>query len=198
MVSPPHGMDTIAEPFAPHPYVVVAAPDHPLAGRRRIPVAALMRERFVIRERGSETWNAMQQAFGRCQAKLQVALEITSTETIKQAVIAGMGVSFLSAHTIGMELRTRSLAVLDVQGFPLRLRWFVVHRENKRLPPVAVAFKQFLRDEGAALIERITRATPQRTGRPSPQPSPRDAGRGGVQSARRRTSLSRGGGRGSG
>jgi DNA-binding transcriptional LysR family regulator len=162
MVSPPRGMDTIAEPFAPHPYVVVAAPDHPLAGRRRIPVAALMRERFVIRERGSETWNAMQQAFGRRQAKLQVALEITSTETIKQAVIAGMGVSFLSAHTIGMELRTRSLAVLDVQGFPLRLRWFVVHRENKRLPPVAVAFKHFLRDEGAALIERITRATPPR------------------------------------
>jgi hypothetical protein len=118
-----------------------------------------MRERFVIRERGSETWSAMQQAFGRRQAKLQVAMEITSTETIKQAVIAGMGVSFLSAHTIGMELRVKSLVVLDVRGFPLMLEWYVVHRENKRLPPVAVAFEQFLRDDGASLIERITRIT---------------------------------------
>ena len=109
----------------------------------------------------------MQQAFGRRHAKLQVALEITSTETIKQAVIAGMGVSFLSAHTIGMELRVKSLVVLDVRGFPLMLEWYVVHRENKRLPPVAVAFKQFLRDEGAVLIERITRVTPRGGARPA-------------------------------
>jgi DNA-binding transcriptional LysR family regulator len=83
-------------------------------------------------------------------------MEVHSTEAIKQAVIAGMGISFLSAHTIGMEMRLGSLAVLDVQGFPLMLEWYVVHRENKRLPPVAIAFRQFLRDEGAALIERIT------------------------------------------
>ena len=167
MVRPPEGADVVGVPFAPHPYVIVAAPDHPLARRRRIPMAELLRERFVVRERGSETWNSMEQAFGRRLARLDIALEITSTETIKQAVIAGMGVSFLSAHTIGMELRVKSLVVLDVRGFPLMLKWYVVHRENKRLPPVAVAFKQFLRDEGAVLIERITRVTPRGGARPA-------------------------------
>jgi len=136
--------------------VIVAAPDHPLARRKRIPVGALLREPFVVRERGSDTWNAMEQAFGRRLAKLDIAMEITSTETIKQAVIAGMGISFLSAHTISTEVRMKSLAVLDVRGFPLLLNWYVVHRRNKRLPPVALAFKSFLRDDGAALIEKIT------------------------------------------
>jgi DNA-binding transcriptional LysR family regulator len=165
MVRPPRGMDTVSESFAPHPYVIVAAPDHPLARRTRIPLSVLARESFVVREKGSDTWNSMEDAFGRRLPKLNIAMEITSTETIKQAVIAGMGISFLSAHTISMELRVRSLVVLDVQGFPLMLNWYVVHRENKRLPPVALAFKRFLIEDGAALIERITRVAPKRGAR---------------------------------
>jgi DNA-binding transcriptional LysR family regulator len=173
MVSPPHGRDTVSAPFAPHPYVIVAAPDHPLARRRRIPLALLAREEFVVREKGSDTWNALQQAFGRRLGGLNIAMEITSTETIKQAVIARMGVSLLSAHTISMERHARSLVVLDVQGFPLMRNWYVVHRENKRLPPVAVAFKRFLLDDGAALIERITRVTRARPAKPTPARSKR-------------------------
>lgn len=82
-------------------------------------------------------------------------MEIRSTETIKQAVIAGMGVSFLSAHTISQELKAGSLRVLDVQGFPLMLNWYVVHLRTKRLPPVAQAFKDFLVSDGASLIAQI-------------------------------------------
>jgi DNA-binding transcriptional LysR family regulator len=157
MVRPPQNMDTVNEPFAPHPYVIVAAPSHPLARKKRIPVAALAREPFVVREKGSDTWNSMEEGFGERLAKLNIAMEITSTETIKQAVIAGMGISFLSAHTISLELQVGSLVVLDVQSFPLMLNWYVVHRKNKRLPPVAVAFKAFLMEQGASLIEGITR-----------------------------------------
>ena len=156
MVRPPEGRHTICEPFAPHPYVVVAAPDHPLARRRRIAASELMRERFVVRERGSDTWSAMEQAFSRRLARLDVAMEITSTEAIKQAVIGGIGIAFLSAHTISMERRLGSLAVLDVQGFPLVLKWYVVHRRDKQLPPVALSFRHFLLDEGAALIEQVS------------------------------------------
>ena len=154
MVRPPLDMDTVNEPFAPHPYVIVAAAGHPLAGRKRIPVSRLAREPFVVREKGSDTWNSMQEGFGAHLEELNIAMEIKSTETIKQAVMAGMGVSFLSAHTISRELRSGSLTTLDVQGFPLMLNWYVVHRRNKRLPPVAQAFKRFLLDEGAALIEQ--------------------------------------------
>lgn len=153
MVRPPVDADTIAEPFAPHPYVVVAAPDHPLAGKKRIPVSRVAREPFIVREKGSDTWHSMEDAFGSHLAQVNLAMEIKSTETIKQAVMAGMGLSFLSAHTISRELQAKSLVVLEVQGFPLMLNWYVVHRKSKRLPPVAQAFKAFLMKDGAALIE---------------------------------------------
>lgn len=154
MVRPPEGLDTVAEPFAPHPYVIVAPPGHPLARSRRIPAARIAQEPFVVREQGSDTWNSMVEAFGAHLPRLNVAMEIRSTETIKQAVMAGMGVSFLSAHTVSRELKAGSLAVLDVQGFPLKLHWYVVHRRAKRLPPVAQAFKAFLLRDGAKLIEQ--------------------------------------------
>jgi LysR family transcriptional regulator, low CO2-responsive transcriptional regulator len=155
MVRPPLDADTVAEPFAPHPYVVVSAPDHPLAAKKRIPVSRIAREPFIVREKGSDTWNSMEDAFGTHLAQLNIAMEIKSTETIKQAVMAGMGVSFLSAHTISRELQAGSLAVLDVQGFPLMLNWYVVHRRSKRLPPVAQAFKRFLMKDGATLLQQM-------------------------------------------
>ena len=161
MVRPPQNDDTVHVPFAPHPYVVLAAPNHPLAGVKRIPIARLVGEAFVVREKGSDTWHSMQEMFGTCLADLNIIMEICSTETIKQAVMAGMGISFLSAHTISRELEARSLVVLDVQGFPLMLNWFVVHRRNKRLPPVAQAFKTFLINDGASLIEKSMVYTPQ-------------------------------------
>lgn len=173
MVRPPVEGDTVNEAFAPHPYVIVAAPDHPLAGRRRIPLSRLAGEAFIVREKGSDTWNSMQEAFGAHLAELHIAMEIKSTETIKQAVMAGMGLSFLSAHTISRELRSGSIAQLDVQGFPLMLHWYVVHRRSKRLPPVAQAFKDFLLADGARLVtealEVPTRAARKRAAAaPSP------------------------------
>jgi DNA-binding transcriptional LysR family regulator len=160
MVRPPGDIDTVNESFAPHPYVIVAPPDHPLGRRKRIPVATLAQEPFIMRERGSDTWNSMHEAFGADFARLRIAMEIRSTETIKQAVIAGMGVAFLSAHTIAMELRLGQLVILDVAGFPVAFDWFVVHRRNKRLPAVAQAFREFLLEEGEAQIHRLFQPTP--------------------------------------
>ena len=155
MVRPPAEADVVALPFAPHPYVIVAAPDHPLVGVKQIPRAALSRERFVLREHGSDTWNSAREVFGRQFPRLNIAMQIHSTETIKQAVVAGMGIAFLSAHTIGLDLKAGNLVVLDVQGFPAMLNWYLVHNRTKRLPPVAAAFKDFLLREGAALLERL-------------------------------------------
>jgi DNA-binding transcriptional LysR family regulator len=155
MVRPPADADVVALPFAPHPYVIVAAPTHPLAGVREVARERLLREPFVVREKGSDTWKSMEDGLGRDVEHLRIAMEIRSTETIKQAVIAGMGVSFLSAHTVSRELQSGELCVLDVVGFPLMLNWYVVHLRHKRLLPVAQAFKDFLLEDGAALIERI-------------------------------------------
>jgi len=155
MVRPPQDADTVSEPFAPHPYVIVAPPGHALARERGITLAQVVREPFIVREKGSDTWQSMADGLGRQLERLNVAMEIRSTETIKQAVLAGMGISFLSAHTVSRELRDKSLVTLDVQGFPLMLNWYLVQRRQKRLPPVARAFREFLLAEGARLIREV-------------------------------------------
>jgi DNA-binding transcriptional LysR family regulator len=162
MVRPPEGLDTVHQAFAPHAYVIVAAADHPLASQRRISVDRVLREPFVTREHGSDTWIAMKEAFGTRMPEVSVAMEIRSNETIKQAVLAGMGVSFMSEHAVALEVDIGRLAVLNVDGFPAMRQWFVVHRRSKRLSPVAVAFRQFLLAEGARWIGRATHVVPRR------------------------------------
>lgn len=157
MVRPPQDRDLSYEPFAPHPYVIVAPPDHPRAGESNIALPSLAGEPFIAREEGSDTRTAMRESFSGRLDDFRLAMELTSTETIKQAVMAGMGISFLSAHTVSLELQVGLLKVLDVKGFPAMHEWFVVHRKNKQLPAVARAFKEFLLADGAALIYKITK-----------------------------------------
>ena len=166
LLRPPGNPDIVAEAFAPQPHVIIAPPGHALVRKRRIPLQALAQEAFIVREQGSDTRLAMDELLAESRVRFNIAMEIRSTETIKQAVIAGMGISFLSAHTIGLELELGRLAVLDVEGFPVMREWHVAHHKSKRLPPVAVAFKEFLLQEGAALIERLV-------GRPAPKRKPR-------------------------
>jgi DNA-binding transcriptional LysR family regulator len=155
LLRPPENPDLIAEGFAPQPHVIIAPPDHPLTGQQRIPIEALADEPFIVRERGSDTRLALDEFLAEARSRIKIAMEIQSTETIKQAVIAGMGLSFLSAHMIGQELELNRLAVLNVEKFPIMRQWHIVHHKNKRLPPVATAFKEFLIEEGAAWIERL-------------------------------------------
>ncbi|MGH8801535.1 MAG: LysR family transcriptional regulator [Casimicrobiaceae bacterium] len=152
MVRPPDDPEIVREAFAPHAYVIVAAPWHPLAPRRSISLERLLDEPFIVRECGSDTWKSMQDAFGAHAGAVRAAMEIRSNETIKQAVVAGMGVSFMSSHAVALDVRVGNLVVLDVKGFPALRHWYVVHRANKLLPPVASAFKAFLLADGARLI----------------------------------------------
>jgi DNA-binding transcriptional LysR family regulator len=152
MGRPPQRMDAVAEAFARHPHVVIAAPGHPLARKRRIPLARLAEETFLIREPGSGTRALLERLFAEHHLALNVSMEMASNETIKQAVQAGMGISLLSLHTIGLELEMRRLAILDVQGLPIVRDWHVVRLAAKRLSPVAQAFRAFLLSEAGKLI----------------------------------------------
>lgn len=157
LVGVPSGSSVVSTAFAPHPFVIVAPPDHPLASQRAIPLSALEGERFLVRESGSDTFGAMRENLLRRFRNPPTTLEIKSTEAIKQSVMAGLGISFLSAHTVGFEVQTGMLTVLDVEGFPVADSWHVAHHANKVLPPIAVAFRQFLVDEGSVHISRLSR-----------------------------------------
>ena len=95
---------------------------------------------------------AMQQFFEEHGLACKVAMEMASNETIKQAVMADMGVSFLSRHTIELELQMGRLVVLDVRGLPVIRHWHVAHLANKRLSPTASAFKAFVLARGRELL----------------------------------------------
>ena len=152
MGQPPRGIDAIAAAYARHPLAIIAAPDHPLARKRRINLKQLSGDTFIIRERGSGTRSSTERVFAQRGFEPAETIEMSSNETIKQAVMAGMGVSFLSLHTVVLEVATGRIAVLKVSGTPVMRAWHIVHREKKRLSPVAQAFKAFLLDGGEGLL----------------------------------------------
>ncbi|HLX22400.1 MAG TPA: LysR substrate-binding domain-containing protein [Usitatibacter sp.] len=154
MSHPPAEKRFAAEAFALHPHVIVAAPRHPLVGRRALPLARVAAEPLITREPGSATRLAMEQAFNEAGVVPRIEMEIASNETIKQAVAAGFGLGFLSAHAVQQELALGSLAVVAVRGFPVMRQWYVVHLRDRRLPPITEAFQRFVVREGARLIRK--------------------------------------------
>jgi DNA-binding transcriptional LysR family regulator len=152
MGRPPRELDARAEPFAEQPHAIVASPQHRLAGVRQLPPAMLSAEEFIVREPGSGTRAAMEQFFRENHIAPPRVMETTSNETIKQAVIADMGLAFLSLHTTGLEVREGLLVVLDVVGLPVVRRWHIVHLQGKPISPAAEALRYFVLEHGAELI----------------------------------------------
>ncbi|MHB1074907.1 LysR family transcriptional regulator [Thiobacillus sp.] len=140
----PDGLGLEATRFMDNPLVVIAAPDHPLVGKKKISVRDLASQSFLVREAGSGTRGAMERFFAARGLEIRSSMEMSSNEAIKQAVQAGLGLGILSLQTLEMELALKRLAVLAVEGFPIMRHWYVVHRTDKRLSPVAQAFKNFV------------------------------------------------------
>jgi DNA-binding transcriptional LysR family regulator len=157
MGQPPLGADVEAEAFAPHPSVIVASPSHPLAGLSDLPASMLGGEPFIAREEGSGTRSLMDGFFERNGLTPRVVMTTSSNETIKQAVMAGMGVALISRHTIGLELGLGMMTILAVEQFPLMRSWFVAHRRNMPLLPVHAQLRGFLLDGGQATIDELNR-----------------------------------------
>ena len=162
MGRPPRELETVAEPFAKHPLVLIASPRHPLASKRRIKLSQLATESFLIREEGSGTRASMERVFREREVPIQVSMEVSSNETIKQAVMADMGISFISSHTVGLELAAGKLVILDVVGLPIVRDWYVIHLRDKRLAPIPAAFRTFLLEHGARIIHSVVESPPPR------------------------------------
>ena len=155
MGRPPKELATRAEAFARQPHVFVAPVHHPLVEQgRHAPVVpeALADQAFIMREAGSGTRASLEGFCDQSGFQPSVVMEMSNNETIKQAVMAGMGLSFLSLHTMGLELRHGLLAVLPVQGTPVTRDWNCVHALSKVLSPAAEAFRQFMLARGDAFL----------------------------------------------
>jgi len=152
MGQPPEGVDVEAAAFMENPLVMIAPADHPLIGKKKIPLSHFANENFVVREVGSGTRGATQRFFDEHGVPFNTVIEMTSNEAIKQAVEAGLGLGIVSIHTLELELETRRLHILDVQDFPIMRHWYVLQRKGKRLSPAAQAFKEFVLKQAAQFI----------------------------------------------
>lgn len=145
-----------SRPFLEDQLVVVAPPDHPLVGARRIPVSSLAHEPFLMREPGSSSRMAAEDVFRNLGFPFRVGMELGSTEAIKQGTMAGLGLSVLSTFTIVHELADGRVRVLDVNGFPLGRRWNVVAFGDMPLSLPGRMFSAFvMSEEGRGIADAL-------------------------------------------
>jgi LysR family transcriptional regulator for metE and metH len=154
MGRPPAGIDMDVRLIGDHPHVIIAPTSHRLARKSRIALAELAEETFLTREPGSGTRSLMEQLFEAARVRPKIGMAMSSNETIKQAVIAGLGIAFISAHTVATELDERRLVTLDVSGLPVVRQWFVLSRKDKVLLPPARAMMDFLSAKGAQFLPK--------------------------------------------
>lgn len=147
---PPDEMEVEAIRFMENPLVIVASVGHPLAKARQVPLERLMEEPFLIREPGSGTRVTAERFFTEKGVRPRVRMELGSNEAIKQAILGGLGVSVLSAHTIE---HASGLSVLAVEGFPLIRHWYLVRPKGKRLSIIADAFCAYLAGTAGARFD---------------------------------------------
>jgi DNA-binding transcriptional LysR family regulator len=162
MGRPPDDVPVRSVVIGDHPLVIIAAPDHPLVRQRDISKEIIAGESMLLREPGSGTRTSMEIFMRGVTGWMDSpAIEMDSNETIKQSVMAGLGVAFISGHTVSYELEAGRLALLDVVGMPLRRQWFAVARSDRVMTPAMAAFHDFLARSGTRYLPAFGRLYPQ-------------------------------------
>jgi DNA-binding transcriptional LysR family regulator len=152
---PPKEIDTRVEAFANHPHVFIASPLNPLTGKTNLAPNALSDFEIISREPGSGTRTIMESYFTEHCISPIVSMEMSSNETIKQAVMADLGISFVSMHTIGSELANRQIAILDIQNTPIMRTWHVVALTKRNASQAAEAFRCFMLEKGGGILTEM-------------------------------------------
>jgi len=155
MGRPPRAPANTSVLLGPHPHVIIAAPDHPLSGGSVDP-AALLKETIIGREDGSGTRILMSRFLDRIgEGTPYDCISMSSNETIKQAVIAGLGVALISQHTVVEELHAGRLVALDMPGLPIKRSWYLLHRSDDELSAAAKRVKAHVAELDGAFLPRL-------------------------------------------
>ncbi|MEO8881478.1 MAG: LysR substrate-binding domain-containing protein [Gemmatimonadaceae bacterium] len=131
-------------PWRKDALVVIAPPSHPLATKRRVTSADLASAPFIVRERGSGTRRVAEEALAPLGVSLRVVLRLSSTEEIKQAVAAGLGLAIVSRSAIGDQVALGRIAVLAVPGLSFPRDFSELRFAGHALSPAAAAFRALL------------------------------------------------------
>lgn len=168
MGRPPRHPEVEAVVLGPHPHGLVAPPDHPLARQGSVSVDDLLRETMITREEGSGTRILMTRYLdSQAEGRVFDLVEMGSNETIKQAVMAGLGLAFLSLHTVTDELAQGRLVALAAPGLPLERQWFLVRPQHLALGPAAARLQDQILALSGSFLPRPDRPRPEAPPKPS-------------------------------
>ena len=148
----PEMEEVVAQELLPNPLVVLARDDHPLAREKNIAFKRLAQEPFLIREEGSGARRTTMRLFGERGLVPRVRMELGTNEAIREAILAGLGVTIMSRYTFGLDPESSRYACLDVAGFPLENHWYLVYPAGKQLNAGARAFLDFARAQAKELV----------------------------------------------
>lgn len=153
----PGEKDLVTIPFAPNPMVVVASKDHPLTREQDISLERLAQEPLILREPGSGIRDITMRVFREHNLNPKVRMELGSNEAIKHAVVGGLGVAVLSLHTLTLEGATGPVDVLDVEGFPMQRKWYLVYSKERELSMIAQTFLEFIQTKGLEIENKMNK-----------------------------------------
>ncbi len=142
----------LQQELLPNPLVVLARDDHPLAHEKDIPFERLAQEPFLIREEGSGTRRVVMRMFRERGLLPRVRMELGTNEAIKEAILAGQGVTILSRYTFGLDPESSRYVCLDVEGFPVENHWYFAYPAGKQLSAAVRAFLDFARERAKSLV----------------------------------------------
>lgn len=150
----PKKIDLSEELLLPNNLVLSAPADHELTYKTRLHKSVFAQLPLIYREEGSGTRATMQQYFQKAGIEPTIKMELTSTEAVKQAVIAGLGFSVLPLISLKNELKLNSIKILPVQGMPLKSQWRLVWLKQKKFSAVATAYLDFIRKEKSTIYQK--------------------------------------------
>lgn len=143
MGEPPIDMPLTTQPFMENPLICIAHPEHRLLKNKKNSIKALNKETLITREQGSGTRITIERITG---LKFNSDIQINSNEAIIESVQAGLGIGFVSKHTVQLELQDNIIKQLNVEKFPIIRHWHIVHNTKNKLSPIAEQFKAFIVD----------------------------------------------------
>jgi len=156
MGRPPRAPVATAEILGPHPHIIIAPKGHKLATGCDVSPDALLDETFLVRELGSGTRILMERLLDRLgEGRPYKAVSMGTNETIKQAVMAGLGVALISGHTVASELHEGRLSQIRVKGVPILRQWFLMHRRDMPLTAVTEKFRRFIVEQKGSFLPKL-------------------------------------------
>jgi len=143
MGEPPKNIPLISSAFMKNPLIAIVHPDNELLTKKKISIKDLNKETLLTREIGSGTRITIERFTG---LDFSSDIQINSNEAIVEAVQAGLGIGFVSKHSVSLQLKNNIIKQLNVAPFPIIRQWHIVHHAEAELSPIARRFKQFVID----------------------------------------------------